>query len=130
MSYSSGMLQWMVSIYNKLDPADKSFGAKTTFQKAGEVHADMTWKKGQKSLNEGALDSQDTVMFRMRWNNIVTRDSLLVCDGVTYQIQSMHKDFQTNTIQITATEILNNYDLEEETTNNSNGGQTQTGAQA
>jgi hypothetical protein len=42
----------------------------------------------------------------MRWNNIVTRDSRLQCDGVTYQIQSLHADRQANTIQITATEIV------------------------
>ena len=112
--FSSGILSWIVTILNKKDPADRAFGAKTIYQKAGSVHANLTWKKGQKSLNEGSLDSQDTVMFRMRWNSIITRDSLLVCDGVTYQIQSMHRDFQSNTIQITATEIIGNYEIEPE----------------
>lgn len=112
--FSSGILSWMVTILNKKDPAEKAFGAKTTYIKGGEVHANLTWKKGQKSLDEGSLDSQDTVMFRMRWNDIVTRDSLLVCDGVTYQIQSMHRDFHSNTIQITATEIIGNYEIEPE----------------
>lgn len=105
MGYSSGMLRHMVAVYNKKEEAAK-FGGTTEYEKVACVHADVTWKKGQKALNEGALDAQDTVMIRMRWNNIVTRDSRLQCDGVTYQIQSLHADRQDNTIQITATEIV------------------------
>ena len=70
------------------------------------VWADVTWSKGVKALREGALDAYDTVLIRMRWNNIVKRDSRLQYDGVTYQIQSLHADKQDNTIQITATEVI------------------------
>ena len=106
MGYSTNMLRWMVAILKKKDPGERAFGAKTEYEQVACVHANMTWKKGQKSLNEGTLDAQDTVMFRMRWNNIITRDCLLECEGVTYQIQSLHADKQENTIQITATEIV------------------------
>ena len=106
MGYSTSMLRWMVAILKKKDPGERSFGAKTEYEQVACVHANMTWKKGQKSLNEGALDSIDTVMFRMRWNNIVTRDCRLQCEGVTYQIQSLHADRRADTIQITATEII------------------------
>lgn len=106
MSYSSGMLNYMVAILNKKAAADKKFGEKTSYEQVACVHADLTWKKGQRALNEGALDAQDTVMFRMRWNNIVTRDCRLQCEGVTYQIQSLHADRRADTIQITATEII------------------------
>ena len=92
MGYSSSILQWRVIILKKKDPGEKAFGAKTEYEQVACVHANLTWKKGQKALNEGALDAQDTVMFRMRWNNILTRDCLLECDGVTYQIQSLHAD--------------------------------------
>lgn len=106
MGYSSGMLRWIVTILKKKDPANREFGETTTYEKVAQVHANKTWKKGQKALNEGSLDNVDTVMFRMRWNRIITRDCLLKCDGVTYQIQSMHADRRENTIQITATEIV------------------------
>ena len=106
MGYSAGILRWMVAILKKKDPGDRAFGAKTEYEQVACVHANMTWKKGQKSLNEGALDSIDTVMFRMRWNNIVDRDCLLECEGVTYQIQSLHADRYDNTLLITATEIV------------------------
>lgn len=104
MAYTSGILKYRVTILNK--QVATGFGETTSFQPAATVWADVTWKKGQKALNEGVLDSQDTVLIRMRYNNIVTRDSRLQCNGVTYQIQSLHADRQENTIQITATEVV------------------------
>ena len=104
MPYTSDILHYVVTVLNKQTAT--GFGETTAYSPVGCVHADITWKKGQKALSEGALDAQDTVLIRMRWNNIVTRDSRLQCDGVTYQIQSLHADRQENTIQITATEIV------------------------
>ena len=104
MTYTSGILKYRVTILNK--HVASGFGETTSYQPAATVWADVTWKKGQKALNEGVLDSQDTVLIRMRYNNIVTRDSRLQSGGVTYQIQSLHADRQENTIQITATEIV------------------------
>ena len=104
MAYSSGILKYRVTILNK--QVASGFGETTSFQPAATVWADVTWKKGQKALNEGVLDAQDTVLIRMRYNTIVTRDSRLQSGGVTYQIQSLHADHQDNTIQITATEVV------------------------
>lgn len=106
MTYSTGMLHWIVTILKKKDPANRKFGETTEYEKIASVHANKSWKKGQKALSEGSLDNMDTVMFRMRWNNIITRDCLLECEGITYQIQSLNVDRQGNTIQITATEMV------------------------
>ena len=103
MAYTSGMLKYRVTVLNK--QVATGFGETTSYQPAATVWADVTWKKGQKALNEGALDSMDTVMIRMRWNATVTRDCQLEFEGVTYQIQSMHADRRENTIQIVATEM-------------------------
>ena len=100
------MLNHMVAILKKKDADKLDFGEKVEYEQVACVHANLTWKKGQKALNEGALDAQDTVMFRMRWNSIVTRDCRLQCEDVTYQIQSLHADRLENTLQITATEIV------------------------
>ena len=105
MPYTSDILQHRVTILNK--QVATGFGETTSYVPVGCVHADISWKKGQKALNEGALDAQDTVLIRMRWNNIVKRDSRLQYDGVTYQIQSFHPDRRDDTIQITATELVN-----------------------
>ena len=106
MGYTSGILEYKVAILKKKAAVEKEFGKKTEFEEVACVHAGLTWKKGQRALNEGALDAQDTVMFRMRWNNIVTRDCRLECNGVTYQIQSLHADRRQDTLQITAVEIV------------------------
>ena len=104
MAYTSGILRYRVTILNKQVATE--FGETTSYQPAATVWADLTWKKGQKALNEGVLDAQDTVLIRMRYNDVVTRDSRLQHGGVTYQIQSLHRDYQDNTIQITATEVV------------------------
>ena len=104
MPYSSDILRYRVTILNK--QVASGFGETTAYHPAATVWADVTWSKGVKALREGALDAYDTVLIRMRYNDVVTRDSRLQCDGVTYQIQSLHADRQSNTIQITATEIV------------------------
>ena len=43
-------------------------------------------------------------MFRMRYNKVVDRNSMLVYKGKTYQIESFNADWRQNTIQITAVE--------------------------
>ena len=106
MSYTSGMLKERVTILNKQDAANIGFGERADYEAVATVWADVTWSKGVRALREGALDAYDTVLIRMRWNSVVTRDSRLECEGVTYQIQSLHADRQDNTIQITATEIV------------------------
>ena len=104
MAYTSGLLKYRVKILNK--QVASGFGETTSYKPAATVWADITWSKGSKALREGALDAYDTVMIRMRYNDVVTRDSRLQHGGVTYQIQSFYPDYQENTIQITATEIV------------------------
>ena len=106
MAYSTGLLRHRVTILNKVLPTQGEFGATTSYEPAATVWADVTWSKGAKALREGALDAYDTVLVRMRYNTIVSRDSRLQHDRVTYQIQSLHRDHQDNTIQITATEVI------------------------
>lgn len=104
MSYQSGFLHQRVTIKNK--STNTAFGDTTTYTEAGTVWANVSFSKGMKALHEGALDAYDTVIIRMRYNTIVNRDSHLVYDGKEYQIQSFHRDYQENIIQITAQEIV------------------------
>ena len=106
MSYQSGFLHQRVTIKNKSTNA--AFGDTTTYAEAGTVWANITFSKGTKSLREGALDAYDTVIIRMRYNTIVNRDSHLVHDGKEYHIQSFHRNYEENIIQITAQEIIKN----------------------
>jgi head-tail adaptor len=82
------------------------FGDTTGYQDVCTVWANISFSKGMKALHEGALDAYDTVIIRMRWNNIISRDSHIVHDGKEYQIQSFHRNFEENIVQITAVEIV------------------------
>ena len=104
MAYQSGFLHNRVTIWNKV--VSTGFGDTTSWQDVGTVWANVTFSRGVKSLREGALDAYDTVIIRMRDNKIVSRDSLLVHDGRTYQIQSFHRDLRENIVQITAVEMV------------------------
>jgi SPP1 family predicted phage head-tail adaptor len=104
MSYQSGFLHQRVTIRNKVVAA--GFGDTTGYQDAATVWANISFSKGMKALHEGALDAYDTVIIRMRWNNIISRDSHIVYDGKEYQIQSFHRNFEENIVQITAVEIV------------------------
>ena len=100
------MLKHRVAILNKVDADKIEFGEKAKYEQVAFVWAEVKFTKGVRALREGALDAYDTVLIRMRWNNIVNKFSLLECEGVTYQIQSLHADRQANTVQITATEMV------------------------
>ena len=52
------------------------------------------------------MDAYDKVLFRMNWNNVVRRDSLLVFEGKTYQILSLDGEYQKNEIEILAQEVV------------------------
>ena len=104
MSYQAGFRNHIVIIKNKV--VATAFGETTGYQNVAKVHAAKTWKHGAKALQEGALDAYDKVLFRMDWNNIVQRDSLLVCEGKTYQVLSLNDDFKANEIEILAQEVV------------------------
>lgn len=104
MSYQSGFRPHLVTIRNKV--VATGFGETTQYQDIKTVHAAKTWKHGAKAMQEGALDAYDKVLFRMNYNNIVQRDSLLVCEGKTYQVLSLNGDFKANEIEILAQEVV------------------------
>ena len=104
MAYSSGYLKDIITIRNKV--VATGFGDTTSYQDAGCIHARKVWKSGNKAVREGALDGVDIVIFRMRWNTIIKRDSLIVFGGKTYQIISLEGDEQENQMEAKATEVV------------------------
>lgn len=99
-----------VKVAKRVDSEGGSFGRSSGGQKytiLGEFWAAESFNKGVKSLREGAVDAYDTVMFRMRYHADIDRWCLVQYQGRWYQIQSFNADYQTNEIQITATEMAN-----------------------
>ena len=105
MAYQSGFRHCRVTICNKV--VATQFGETTSYEEAVTVWANKGWKHGMKALQEGALDVYDKVLFRMNWNNVVRRDSILVCEGKKYQVLSLNGEFQKNEIEILAQELVN-----------------------
>ena len=98
-----------VTILNKVAPAEKAFGEKTGYRRAGTLWSSYEFAKGTKALREGSLDAYDSVIFRMNFSagvaKKITRESLVECDGKIYQIQSLNEDRRENKIIIRATEM-------------------------
>ena len=108
MAQSSGFRNKRVAILNPAQGKDGEFGRNSggrQYQYEKTVWASVRFNKGVKSLREGALDAYDTLVFGMLYNRTVTRESVLVYDNLTFQIKSFNRDYQTNEIQITATEL-------------------------
>jgi hypothetical protein len=105
MAYQSGFRHCRVTIANKV--VDTTFGETTSYEEVKTVWANKGWKHGMKALQEGALDVYDKVLFRTNWNNIVRRDSILVCEGKKYQVLSLDGEFKKNEIEILAQELVN-----------------------
>lgn len=106
MAYDTGTLDKRVTILNRGEAVDGDFGRTAgAFAEGATIWASVTWSKGVKSLREGAFDAYDYIMVRCRWRSDLSRESRLLYDGVTFQIDSYHRDYTDNTIQITAHEL-------------------------
>ena len=109
IGFNSGMRNHRVTILNKVAPAEKAFGEKTGYRRAGTLWSSYEFANGTKALREGSLDAYDSVIFRMNFSGEVakkiTRESLVECDGKIYQIQSLNEDHHANKIIIRATEM-------------------------
>ena len=104
--FGAGMRHYRIGILEVVQ-SEKTFGATTSYRRAGKVFAAYKFNKGAKALREGALDAYNTVMFQLNFSsNInITRDCLVEFRDKIFQIQSLNDDPQANKIVITATEM-------------------------
>ena len=110
MAYSTGMLNKRIRIAKRVENQDRTFGedGQPKYEWMGWFWASEKWNKGAKSLQNGALEAYDVVMFRLRYAPSIDRWCVIQYDGRWYQIQSFNASKQDNQIQITATEMANN----------------------
>ena len=100
--------------------AKRATNTEETFGKAGQPKyewlrksgdhgfwASEKFDKGMKSLREGALDSYNTVMFRMRYVVGMDEWCLILFHGKWYQITSFNDSYRNNEIQVTAVRMAN-----------------------
>lgn len=106
MAYTSGMLRDRVEILKRVQQTGR-IGRNTgsfAFESLGTVWASVTFSRGVKAVREAALDGTDYVLVRMRYNDIVNRNSYLYHDGTMYMVTEFHRDRMENIIQIKAQE--------------------------
>lgn len=106
IGFGAGMRHYRIGILEVVQ-SEKTFGATTSYRRAGKVSAAYKFNKGAKALRESALDAYNMVMFQLNFSsNInITRDCLVEFRGKIFQIQSLNDDYQANKIVITATEM-------------------------
>jgi head-tail adaptor len=110
MAYSAGMLNRKIAFYRRVTAEDGKYGRKSGGEKyelVGTFNAAETFNKGVKSLNLGAVDAYEIVMFRMRYRNGIDRWCLIKYHGRWYEIESFNANYQEDQIQITAHERVN-----------------------
>lgn len=108
MAYPTGMMRKRVSILQRAADKDGSFGRNSKgrkYEQITTIWAAVDFNRGSKSLREGAYDAYDRLIVRCRWNKWLTRESMLVWDDRTFQIESFNSDKQANTMQITVVEV-------------------------
>lgn len=110
MAYSSGILKDKVTIAARDEATTSRFGVDgggVTFTAVGTFWANVTFTKGVKAMREGAVDAYDTIMVRMRWRDDVDRDCIVQHDDRWFGIESFHRDYSSNIIQMTCRELAN-----------------------
>ncbi len=106
MAYSTTLLSKRVEIRNRKVSSTTALGLTSgDWEAVGMAWAGITWNRGAKAMREGALDAYDTVMIRMRWNALVSRDSRIVADGKVYEVDTMQSDKTADTMQLLCHEV-------------------------
>lgn len=110
--YSSGLRDQRVTILNRKEAVMGTYGIDSSgagWTEAATVNAAVTWSKGMRTLNAGAVDAYGVVMVRMDWNDIINMRSRISWEGQTYQIlpETFHAHKRNNTIQFNAQVIIN-----------------------
>ncbi|MCD8266092.1 MAG: head-tail adaptor protein, partial [Prevotellaceae bacterium] len=78
-------------------------GDTTSYVPGAILWASVTWTKGVRALQQGAVEAYDTIMVRLRYTESIHRQDRLRYDRRFWAIDSFNADKQDNTIQITAT---------------------------
>ena len=112
MGYTATIRRDRIKIQNRSKAVEGKFAMDTSgiqWEDTCCVWAAVTWVKGMRSMNAGALDVYGVVMVRMLYTPLVTNRSRIVHEGVTYQIlpETFHADRHANEIQFQAQAIVN-----------------------
>ena len=109
--FSAGMRDQRITVINRKQAESSRYGIDGNgieWEDAGCFWANVTWAKGVRTLNAGAIDAYGVVLVRMNWNCCISMRSRIRYDGQVYQIlpETFHADSKVNTIQFNAQAIV------------------------
>ena len=112
MAYTSGILRFMIQVQNRKAATGSRYGIDgdgIEWEDGDILHANVTWAKGVKAMNAGALDAYTVMEVRTRWTDKITMRSRVKFDGNVYQIipETFHQDKMENTLQFHMQLIVN-----------------------
>ena len=112
MGYSSGMLYMMIQVLNRAAAKGSAVGIDGNgieWVEGDILHASVTWAKGTKAMNAGALDAYAVREVRMRWTDKITMRSRIKWDGQIYKIlpESFAPDKHNDTLQFLMQLVIN-----------------------
>lgn len=112
MGYTSGILRDKITVLNRTEAVNGTFGIDTTgvtWYPAACLWANVEWQKGKTAMREGALDSYGVVLVRIRWTDRVNMRSRIIYNDQTYKIlpETFHANKHENTVQFIAQILIN-----------------------
>ena len=112
MAYSSSILRYMIQVQNRKTAKGSKFGLDgdgIEWEDGDFLHCNITFAKGARAMNAGALDAYTVKEVRMRWTNKITMRSRVKYQGNIYQIlpETYHEDLHTDVIQFHMQLIVN-----------------------
>ena len=112
MGYSSGILFFMIQVLNRAAAKGSAVGLDGNgieWVEGDWLHANITWSKGTKAMNAGALDSYAVRQVRMRWTDKITMRSRIKWEDQIYQIlpESFAPDKHADTLQFLMQLVVN-----------------------
>ncbi len=110
--YPSSILTHKVVFVLYPQNLDTEYGRETAYEPGAQGSgvrmwtewANVTFARGVKAMRQGTMDAYDSILIRCRYVEEVSRATLIRYEGSEYVIDSLHKDYQRNEMQITATE--------------------------
>ena len=97
-------MRFVIQVQNRKAATGNQFGIDgdgIEWEDGDFLHANVTWAKGVKAMNAGALDAYTVAEVRMRWTDKITMRSRVKFEGNVYQIipETFHPDKMENTLQ-------------------------------
>lgn len=132
MAYDSSLLLDKIIPLNRKAAVVGKFGVDSggvQWEEGPCLHAYVTWAKGMRAMNAGALDAYSIKQVRMRWTDIFDERSRIKFNGRTYQIlpDTFNPDRRNRTLQFNMQLIVNDKQPAPKPSSNTIGGGNSSG---